>query len=269
MAFVPDTVLVNEVIESPNHGERAHGRLPDMLLLHYTGMPDADGAIEWLASDESEVSCHYLVTEEGRVVQLVPEMRRAWHAGESVWDDDTDINSCSIGIEIVNPGHDNGYPDFPARQIAALAALCRSILRRRNIRAERVLAHSDVAPARKCDPGEKFPWHVLHRAGIGHWVKPAPILPGPTLEFGDSGDAVTDFQTALRDYGYGVDTEGYFDARTRGVVTAFQRHFRPQLCDGRMDSSTLKTLHSLLQARDRMRNPHADFESHDAQAMRA
>jgi N-acetylmuramoyl-L-alanine amidase len=269
MAFVPDTVLVHEVIASPNHGERMHGHLPDMLLLHYTGMPSADAAIAQLASPSSEVSCHYVVTEQGRIIQMVPEARRAWHAGQALWDGETDINSCSIGIEIVNPGHDDGNPGFPGRQIAALTALCRSILRRRIIRPDRVLAHSDVAPARKRDPGEKFPWDVLHRAGIGHWVKPAPVLPGPALEYGDSGDVVASFQRALRDYGYGIETEGYFDEKTREVVTAFQRHYRPQRCDGKMDSSTLKTLRTLLDARDRKRNPHEDFESHDPAKIRA
>jgi N-acetylmuramoyl-L-alanine amidase len=247
-SFEPDTMLVHEVVPSPNHGERAGDRLPDMILLHYTGMPDAGQALERLCTPDSEVSCHYFVTEDGRIIQCVPEARRAWHAGEGSWGRETDINSCSIGIEIANPGHENGYPDFPKRQIAAVAALCRAILRRRYIRPERVLGHSDVAPARKQDPGEKFPWMILHRAGVGQWVQPAPILPGPSFEFGDSGDAVENVQSALRDYGYGIQADGYFDQATRDVVTAFQRHFRPARCDGKLDSSTLLTLRSLIEA---------------------
>ncbi|HWV54130.1 N-acetylmuramoyl-L-alanine amidase [Pseudorhodoplanes sp.] len=246
--FEPDTMLVHEVVPSPNYGERAGDRLPDMILLHYTGMPDGAKALERLCTAGSEVSCHYFVAEDGRIIQCVPESRRAWHAGEGSWAGDTDINSCSIGIEIVNPGHDNGYPDFPKRQIAAVTALCRAIVRRHHIRPERVLGHSDIAPSRKQDPGEKFPWMTLHRSGIGQWVKPAPIVSGPTFEFGDSGDAIQNFQTALRDYGYGIEPDGYFDQATRDVVTAFQRHFRPALCDGKLDTSTLLTLRSLIEA---------------------
>src|SRR5690349_5567670 len=151
MSFVPDTMLVHEIVESPNCGERAQNRPPDMVVLHYTGMPTAQGALDRLASPLHQVSCHYFVTEDGRIIQMVPEKLRAWHAGEGTWDGEDDINSSSIGIEIVNPGHDHGYPEFPRRQIAAVTALCRSILRRRVIRAERILAHSDVSPSRKMD----------------------------------------------------------------------------------------------------------------------
>lgn len=255
-SFEPDTMLVHEVVPSPNLGERAGDRLPDMILLHYTGMPNADKALQRLCTPGSDVSCHYFISDDGRIIQCVPEAMRAWHAGEGYWAGETDINSCSIGIEIANPGHDNGYPDFPKRQIAALTALCRAILRRRYIRAERVLAHSDTAPSRKRDPGEKFPWMVLHRSGIGQWVKPAPIVAGPCFEMGDSGNAIHSFQAALRDYGYGIPVDGNFDEATRDVVIAFQRHFRPALCDGKLDSSTLITLRSLIEAAKLNRPPH-------------
>src|SRR5438477_4201983 len=175
--FRPDSCIVAEVRASPNHGERKDGAKPDMLVLHYTGMIDAEGAIAHLCSPRSEVSAHYVVREDGRIVQCVPESRRAWHAGQSAWKGETDLNSCSIGIEIVNPGHDFGYPDFPKRQIAAVTALCRSIQTRYRIAPERVLGHSDIAPSRKRDPGEKFPWRTLQGSGIGVWVKPAPITP--------------------------------------------------------------------------------------------
>ncbi len=174
-------MLVHEVAASPNFGERANNRPPDMVVLHYTGMPTAQAAIERLLSPVHEVSCHYLITEDGRIIQMVPERLRAWHAGEGNWNGEDDINSSSIGIEIVNPGHDNGYPDFPKRQIAAVTALGRSILRRRVIRPDRILAHSDVAPSRKRDPGEKFPWMLLHRSGVGHCVEAGADRTGPRI----------------------------------------------------------------------------------------
>jgi len=173
----------------------------------------------------------------------------------SYWAGETDINSCSIGIEIANPGHDYGYPDFPARQIAAVTALCRGILTRYTIPAERILAHSDVAPARKQDPGEKFPWRMLHDSCVGHWVKPAPLTEqGPMLSPGHRGPEVAALQASLREYGYGLDPNGIFDNATYEVVTAFQRHFRPQRVDGVCDASTRKTLADLLAHRGRPRN---------------
>ncbi len=164
--FQPDSSLVERVEPSPNHDERAGGISPDMVVLHYTGMEVTHEALLRLCDPIARVSCHYLVHENGRVVQLVQEARRAWHAGVSSWQGQTDINSRSIGIEIANPGHDFGYPDFPKRQIAAVITLCRGILRRRNIRRDHVVAHSDVAPSRKQDPGEKFPWKSL--SDFGH-----------------------------------------------------------------------------------------------------
>ncbi len=251
--FNPDSSLVAEVVPSPNHGERVGDRLPDMILLHYTGMPEPQGALEWLCKAESKVSAHYYVFEDGRIVQCVPERLRAWHAGDSFWANDTDINSCSIGIEIANPGHDHNYPDFPARQIAAVTALCRGIIQRRQIPAERVLAHSDVAPGRKRDPGEKFPWRILHNAGVGHFVEPVPIAPGPDFTIGDRGDVVSSFQLLLAEYGYHVPTGGEFDVATRDAVEAFQRHFRPERVNGVVDSSTLMTLQALIDSRVRPR----------------
>jgi N-acetylmuramoyl-L-alanine amidase len=237
-------------VPSPNHGERAGGKNPDMIVLHYTGMLNAQAALDRLCSPDSEVSAHYFVFEDGRIVQSVQELRRAWHAGVSSWAGETDINSCSIGIEVANPGHDFGYPDFPKRQIAAVIALCKGIMARRAIPAERVLAHSDVAPGRKRDPGEKFPWPLLHNSGVGEWVKPAPIVEqGPRLALGDENGDVHTLQLALADFGYGVVLNGKFDETTQDVVTAFQRHFRPTRVDGVADDSTLRTLDALLQNR--------------------
>lgn len=245
-AFNPDSSVVSDVIPSPNFGERNKGLVPNMIVLHYTGMPDAEGAIARLCGAGTDVSAHYIVLEDGRVVQTVPESKRAWHAGASFWAGEDDINSCSIGIEIVNRGHDWGYPDFPGRQIAAVIALCRGIMLRHDLPAHRVLGHSDVAPSRKKDPGEKFPWHSLANSGVGHWVQPAPLVRGEAIRIGAEGEHVRALQQALARYGYGIELSGMYDTSTTEVVTAFQRHFRPERVDGAIDHSTLTTLQTLL-----------------------
>jgi N-acetylmuramoyl-L-alanine amidase len=252
-AFPSESSVVAEVLPSPNFGERKDGRRPDMIVLHYTGMLDAGVALERLRAPASQVSAHYFVFEDGRVIQMVPESKRAWHAGSAVWASETDINSCSIGIEIANPGHEFGYRDFPKRQIAAVTALCRGILTRITMPPPRVLGHSDVAPARKQDPGEKFPWRTLHESGVGHWLKPAKIVDGPLLALGDRGDAVASMQTSLSEYGYGIAVNGNYDSAMHEVVTAFQRHFRPERIDGVTDVSTRSTLQDLLAHRSRPR----------------
>jgi N-acetylmuramoyl-L-alanine amidase len=244
--FTPDSSIASDVIASANYGDRNMDRLPDMIVLHYTGMPDVEGAIAKLCTIGTDVSAHYIVLEDGRIIQCVPEAKRAWHAGVAFWGGEEDINSCSIGVEIVNKGHDWGYPEFPLRQIAAVIALCRGIMLRRKVPSHRVLAHSDVAPFRKKDPGEKFPWHSLANSGVGHWVQPAPIVRGETLRLGSAGNDVRDLQQALARYGYGVPVNGKYDTATMEVVTAFQRHFRPGRVDGIVDHSTLTTLRSLL-----------------------
>jgi N-acetylmuramoyl-L-alanine amidase len=251
LSFSPDSFIVAEVAPSPNHDERKNGRVVDMILLHYTGMVSGEAALTRLCAAESKVSAHYVVFEDGRIVQCVPEERRAWHAGVASWAGETDINSCSIGIEIVNPGHELGYRDFPLRQTAATISLCKSILTRRGpISADRILAHSDVAPARKQDPGEKFPWDLLSDSGIGHWVRPAQLdLDGPGLKPGASGEMVTRLQRTLQAYGYGVETTGNCDKATCEVIAAFQRHFRPARVDGIADASTLLTLRALVETR--------------------
>jgi N-acetylmuramoyl-L-alanine amidase len=250
-AFPPDSFIVTDVVPSPNYEARKQGHVPDMILLHYTGMQTGEAALQRLCAPDSQVSSHYVVFEDGRIVQCVPEAFRAWHAGASFWAGETDINSCSIGIEIVNPGHEFGYSNFPLRQIAAVISICRSIITRRGpISADRILAHSDVAPARKQDPGEKFPWDLLSESGIGHWVRPAPLnIDGPTLGPGDNGEPVTRLQHALRGYGYGIEETGSYDDATRVVVTAFQRHFRPARVDGIADASTQLTLRALAETR--------------------
>jgi N-acetylmuramoyl-L-alanine amidase len=245
--FRADSACVSATSPSPNVSERACAA--DILLLHYTGMTDGPSALRWLCNPESKVSCHYFVDEAGKVTQLVPETVRAHHAGVSSWEGTTDINSRSIGIEIVNPGHEFGYRDFPQAQIASVIELSWDIVSRHGIKPQRVLAHSDVAPARKQDPGEKFPWEELYEAGIGHWIAPVAIGDGALLQPGDSGPAVNAMQAALKDYGYGQQVSGIYDDATMLVVTAFQRHFRPARVDGIADHSTLRTLERLLASR--------------------
>ena len=227
-------------------------------------------AIRWLCDPASEVSAHYVVDEAGGVTQLVPEHRRAWHAGRASWAGESDVNSASIGIEIANPGHwwdlagmpdrdpaapvehHPGYGDFPEAQVAAVIALAGDVVRRHGIPAARILAHSDVAPGRKRDPGEKFPWDRLAAAGLGLWVAPTEIAvggPGRDLAEGERSPPVAALQTMLASLGYGIEADGVYDAATAEVVTAFQRHWRPQRVDGIADRATVATLMRLLSAR--------------------
>lgn len=252
--FSPDARCVEQVRPAVNFGERAAGQPLDTVILHYTGMVSEESAIDWLTCAESGVSCHYFVREDGTVLQLLPERLRAWHAGKSCWYGETDLNSRSIGIEIANPGHENGYPAFSDSQIEAVIALCLDCGERCRIPPERFLAHSDVAPGRKADPGEKFPWRRLHAAGVGHWVEPASATSGRFLQMGDAGKPVEALQAMLAMYGYRTEATGEFCASTRDDVVAFQRHFRQHRVDGVADVSTIETLHALLAtmpARDR------------------
>lgn len=231
-----------------NFEPRRDGRAPTILLMHYTGMASAARALYWLTTPESRVSCHYLVDEHGAITQMVREDMRAWHAGESCWAGETDINSASIGIEIHNPGHAGGYPDFPEAQMRAVEALSGDIVARHAIAPHLVLAHSDIAPRRKTDPGEKFDWQRLAKSGIGHWVAPAAVAGDAGFGAGDACAGVERLQRQLAAYGYDVPVTGIFCAQTTFVVTAFQRHFRPALVNGRADLSTLDTLDRLLSA---------------------
>ena len=229
---------------SANAEPRRGGRAVDMLVLHYTGMESAAAARERLCSDQSGVSCHYLVDEDGAITQMVSEDLRAWHAGQSFWRGETDSNSRSIGIEIHNPGHALGYRDFPEAQMRAVTALCLDIMARHAIPPRNVLAHSDVAPGRKIDPGERFDWRGLHGEGVGHWVEPEPC--GDMTPLGT--EALAELQHLLGAYGYAIAATGLHDAQTARVTDAFHRHFRPERIGPVADRSTLLTARRLVAA---------------------
>ncbi len=220
---------------SPNHGSR--GEAPqvsptDMLVLHYTGMQSAEAALERLCDPAAQVSSHYLVEEDGTLWRLVPEARRAFHAGISCWQGGQNLNHVSIGVEIVNPGHEWGYRPFPEAQMAAVERLCRDILSRHPIPPDRVVGHSDIAPDRKSDPGELFDWPRLARAGIGLWPPP------------DAASA----RGRGRGVGVMLRTAAFADLARIGycvtpgaeqvALSAFQRRFRPTRWDGLLDGET-------------------------------
>lgn len=230
---------------SPNFNERTTP--PDMLVLHYTGMRTGAEALARLCDEAAKVSAHYLVEEDGRVFRLVAEERRAWHAGLSSWKGQTDINGRSIGIEIVNPGHEFGYRAFPAAQIAAVIELIADIRTRWSIEDSRIVGHSDIAPDRKDDPGELFPWKQLAQAGHGLWAEP-DAAPGLPLSEGEEGAGVFALQAGFTRLGYDCAPSGKYDARTTAVVRAFQRHWRQEQVDGVADGMTRARLIALLRA---------------------
>ena len=237
------TIQVRD-LPSPNHDTRPTETPIDMLILHYTGMQTAQAAIERLCDPAAQVSSHYLVDEDGAILRLVPEVRRAWHAGLSVWRGHTALNARSVGIEIVNPGHERGYRDFPVLQLAAVCDLCLDILGRHPIPQRNVVAHSDVAPARKQDPGEKFDWEALACNGVGLWPDGVPDA--------GTGDPIRDaaglipVRSALATIGYDIASDGPMDPALATVLGAFQRHWRPEAVTGAADIGTRTRLQALL-----------------------
>jgi N-acetylmuramoyl-L-alanine amidase len=236
---------------SPNFNERQGVSGPDILIMHYTGMKSCAEAVARLTSAEAKVSSHYTIDEDGTIYAHVPEHLRAWHAGVSSWRGATDINSRSVGIEIVNPGHEFGYRAFPEAQIAAVIELGRAIVTRHRIPPRNVIGHSDIAPGRKTDPGELFPWRRLAGAGLGLWVEAQAGGAAP-LSRGMAGEAVRAFQAALAHFGYGIEVTGAFDERTETVVSAFQLHFRQSKFDGVADGETQAILRALNEILDRV-----------------
>ncbi len=236
-----------DVIEAPSPNFDVRTKVPDMLVLHYTGMETGEAALARLRDPEARVSSHYLVEEDGRIFRLVPEERRAWHAGVSFWKGEEGVNHASIGIEIVNPGHEFGYRPFPQAQIDAVIALVADIRSRWQIDDNRILGHSDVAPARKIDPGELFPWKRLAEAGHGVWAEADPA-PGDPLVEGAEGVGVFALQAGLTRLGYDCAPSGRFDQSTREIVSAFQRHWVQTRWDGVADGLTRATLMAVLRA---------------------
>ena len=225
-----------KLIAAPSPNFDARTRPPDMLVLHYTGMPTGEAALARLRDPEAKVSAHYVVEEDGRVFTLVPEERRAWHAGRSSWRGERDVNGCSIGIEIVNPGHEFGYRPFPDAQIEAVIALVAAVRTRWTIPDARILGHSDVAPDRKEDPGERFDWEGLARNGVGLWPDGVPDL--GTAEALRDAAGLRAVRAALAVIGYRVAPEGALDPPLASVLRAFQRHWRPAAVTGEADADT-------------------------------
>ncbi|RVT43145.1 N-acetylmuramoyl-L-alanine amidase [Sphingobium algorifonticola] len=223
--------MYSGIIETPSPNFDDRKAPVSMLVLHYTGMPDAASAINWLANPESKVSAHYVVTEDGQVIRMVAEEKRAWHAGKSHWRGISDVNSASIGIEIVNPGHEWGYRPFPEVQMQALVPLVNDIVQRYRITRGNVVGHSDIAPARKQDPGELFPWHTLARLRLA--------LPRPTKNLMDPHWTDSGFMLALERFGYDITDQ-------EAAVVAFQRRFRPEMIDGIIDGECRAILLALL-----------------------
>jgi N-acetylmuramoyl-L-alanine amidase len=262
-----------EIIQSPSPNFDDRKRPIRFIVLHYTGMQSADGALRVLSdplpqreaylaeippnplmvdgrpadkvlvpAPMNKVSSHYLAYEDGRMFQLVDEAKRAWHAGRGSWDSETDMNSCSIGIEIANGGHDYGLPDFPEAQIQSVMTLVKAIMDRHGLDRQHVIGHSDLAPSRKPDPGEKFPWKRLAEAGLSIWPKAGPEDGDQRVVFDTLGtlDArIAAMQSSLSAIGYGLTDNGTYDAALQDIIRAFQRRFRQNKADGIIDVETL------------------------------
>ncbi|MCD6035522.1 MAG: N-acetylmuramoyl-L-alanine amidase [Rickettsiales bacterium] len=233
---------------SSNFDDRPKGYPINTLVLHYTGMPEAIQALARMCDPAFKVSAHYMVDEDGTVTQLVEEGKRAWHAGKSYWRGYEKLNDLSIGIEIVNPGHEWGYQPFPKEQMEAVITLCKGILSRHpKIEPRNVIAHSDIAPDRKEDPGELFEWPWLANEGIGIWPEIRDIgTPKDLLKEGDSGEAVCLMQQGLARYGYLIKEDGAYGTETAQVVTAFKRHFAPETLSATWDTLAEARLAALL-----------------------
>ena len=233
---------------SPNFDERT---LPiSLLILHYTGMATGEAALERMCDADAKVSAHYMVEEDGRIFQLVDEDKRAWHAGVSEWQGETNINSNSIGIEIVNGGHDHpnadgSLPSFPDVQINAVIVLAKDILKRHGPLT--VLGHSDIAPARKIDPGENFPWQGLAAAGLGFWPSTQTDDRRILFEAGTRDRGVAILQSGLAHIGYGARVSGVMDEETKLIIEAIQRRYRPDQIDGVVDIETMDIVKGLVE----------------------
>ena len=251
-----DGIVGRAVIElpSPNRDARPGGGPVDTLVLHYTGMISAEAVLARLTDPNAKVSAHWCIGEDGALWRMVPEHRRAWHAGVSRWRGRCSVNDHSIGVELVNPGHEFGYRAFPRAQMDVLIGLVQAIAVRHPIDPRNVVAHSDIAPLRRKDPGELFDWARLARAGIGLWPVNGVETAGRRLALrrGDRGVAVRRQQERLRGFGYDIAADGDFGAATEAVVRAFQRHFRQRRIDGVIDADTAAVLRHMADRAERL-----------------
>lgn len=232
---------------SPNFDQRPEGTKIDTIVLHYTGMKTGKDALERLCDPKYKVSSHYFIDEDGSTLELVQPKFRAWHAGKSIWRGRENVNDSSIGIEIVNPGHEFGYREFPKAQMDAVIALCKKLKKNFPIEDRNIIAHSDIAPARKQDPGELFDWKLLAKNSIGLWPDVTEENPRPLLKRDDKGQAVQELQENLARFGYGIVDDGIFEEHTEFVVQAFQRHFgQTKNINGVWDSGLESCLQKLL-----------------------
>lgn len=234
---------------SPNFDERPEDIAIDTLVMHYTGMRSAEEALQRLCDPVAQVSSHYMVYEDGRIVKIVPEEKRAWHAGISCWQGISSVNATSIGIEIVNPGHEFGYRPFPQVQIDAVIDLSLGIIDRHKIPARNVVGHSDVAPTRKEDPGELFDWKRLAHEGIGLWPEVTKVKKPhmPVINPGEESIEVGMVQKMLADYGYHIKVDGFYGPKTEIIIKAFKRHFVPEYVNVVWDNMAEARLQKLLE----------------------
>lgn len=204
---------------SPNFNKRPSSRNPELIIIHYTGMQPAGDALSKLCNPDAAVSAHYLIEKNGSIYRLVEDKNRAWHAGLSYWQGERDINGISLGIELDNGGHDFALPSYPAKQIEALLSLLSELSQKYHISPERIIGHSDIAPSRKIDPGEHFPWEILHKYGFGLWPGDLPVR--------DEPQSIPQVQEILEEIGYDCPQTNILDPLTVAVIQAFQRHFTP------------------------------------------
>ncbi|MCJ9429492.1 N-acetylmuramoyl-L-alanine amidase [Kordiimonas marina] len=230
---------------SPNFNVRPADAAVDTVILHYTGMETAEAALARLTDPKAEVSAHYLIDEDGRIVQMVEEEHRAWHAGVSIWQGRENLNHTSVGIELVNPGHEFGYRAFPDAQIEALLALLAGIRERHKIPVSRYLGHSDIAPHRKADPGELFPWGRLAREGFGLWSDVEGSDTRPLPDEAVTGEALVKLNKQLGIVGYHMEDKDSFGAAAQSIVRAFQAHWRPETVSGLYDYGTAAILRDI------------------------
>lgn len=234
---------------SPNYSDRPEHTDINLLIMHYTGMPTAKEALGRMCDPEAQVSAHYMVDEDGTVYRLVPEEKRAWHAGISCWRGRAALNETSIGIEVVNPGHEHGYRAFPDVQMEAVLALSKNIVERHRIEPRNVVGHSDIAPTRKEDPGELFDWKGLAWEGIGIWPEVTKVKNRTEmlLKPGVEDVGVARVQKMLSEYGYHIRVDGFYGAKTEMIIKAFKRHFVPEYVNVVWDGLAEAKLKRLLQ----------------------